>query len=57
MQNHFTQEMDSLKTSLQQMVELVDGQVCMAFEALEKPLWSCVAWSRSATNRRTPMKT
>ncbi|OPZ71380.1 MAG: hypothetical protein BWY83_01176 [bacterium ADurb.Bin478] len=36
MQNHFTQEMDSLKTSLQQMVELVDGQVGMAIEALEK---------------------
>jgi phosphate transport system protein len=35
MHNHFAQEMDILKATLKQMVELVDSQVGMAIEALE----------------------
>jgi len=36
MLNHFAQEMDGLKASLRQMVELVDSQVGMSIEALER---------------------
>jgi phosphate transport system protein len=35
MQKHFNQEMDDLRTTLQQMVNLVDDQLTMAIAALE----------------------